>query len=235
MQRVYGLKRDSIAGPVTRSAMSQFRCGCHDSSIASSIQAITVDAKHCRWQKDTITYAISSRFKILGNRRASRDLIHEGFRIYAVLTGLTFKRMSWNRADIRIGAARGPRYGFDGAGSILAWAEMPCSDTDVKLLAAFDLDESWEELNALAIWLHELGHLMGLAHSDDPADLMAPYYNKVITLPQAGDKSRLAWLYKRLLGPPEPPPGIPLGEHEVSGSMVVVPGAVTIRLNLNGA
>ena len=243
MQKVYGLVEDAIAGPVTRRAMGLFRCARPDHAIASGRKALRVDDKHCKWQKKVITYAIGSSFQLAGSRNQSIEILRQGFRIYEPLTGLSFvEHNNWNEADIRIGRARGRRWDFDGPGNVLAWAQMPCADVDVQLLTMFDDSEPWNLKTTgpgvimLAVWLHELGHLLGLDHSDSEFDLMAPYYNPQIIMPQAGDRRRLARVYDLATpqdtgAPDQPVPGLPFGAYNGEASLVLRDdGGVAINL-----
>lgn len=222
MQRTYGLVNDGIAGPLTRHAMGCYRCGCTDR------KALRVDEKHCKWQKREITYALQKRLTLKNNGQSeTARLIRAGFTVYEPLTGLEFTEITdWKSADIRIGKGAGWRYGFDGPGNVLAWAEMPCMDDDVFLYSFFDAAEPWNlqregyGILASAVWQHELGHLLGLDHSEDAVDLMAPIYNPQIIGPQEGDKIRLATVYG-VDQTPRLAPGIPVGTHHVSGMMTV--------------
>ncbi len=117
---------------------------------------------------------------------------------------------------------------------MLAWAELPCEATDVQLLSMFDDQEPWNLSTTgagvimMAVWLHELGHLLGLDHSANAKDLMAPYYNPTVLYPQAGDRARLAKVYGVEAAPAVEPttpvegvPGIPFGVYKIDGTMVL--------------
>lgn len=96
---------------------------------------------------------------------------------------------------------------FDGPGGALA-ATTPSAIT-------FDSAERWELMAAdgaaahpqrsilpddyffklLPVALHEIGHLFGMGHSSEPADVMSPFYNATVKLSD-NDKARIAELLK---------------------------------------
>jgi len=239
MQRVYGLKTDGVAGPITKRAMGLFRCACTDQHLRRrDRQAIQVDEKHCKWEKRELTYAIGKSFRLGSSEDLSRQILRDGFTVYEKLIDLKFTETSdWRTADICIGRGKGARWDFDGPGNVLAWAELPCHATDAQLLSMFDEQEPWNLRTTgpgvimQAVWLHELGHLLGLDHSDSPDDLLAPYYNPQIILPQPGDVARLQKLYGQPQERPDTVAGVPAGEY--SGRIAVrATGEISIKLDI---
>lgn len=105
---------------------------------------------------------------------------------------------------------------FDGTGKVVAHTFYPPPNPEpVAGDMHFDLAENWRigaDIDLFSVTLHELGHALGLGHSDDPGSVMYPYYRKVTQL-QPADISAIRTLYAARTAPGAPenpqPPSIP--------------------------
>ncbi|KAM7338097.1 hypothetical protein ACRRTK_004216 [Alexandromys fortis] len=107
--------------------------------------------------------------------------IAKAFRVWSDVTPLTFSRVFDEEGDIVLAfysGDHGDNNPFDGSSYLLAHAFQPGPGIggDVH----FDLDERWtdtsENFNLFYVTAHELGHSLGLAHSNDIGALMFPSY-----------------------------------------------------------
>ncbi|HET6821707.1 MAG TPA: matrixin family metalloprotease, partial [Anaerolineales bacterium] len=136
------------------------------------------------WDKLDITYVfVNGTNQIEGD--VERDLIRRAFALWADQTALTFTEVTSNAADIVIGWAvrdHGDGDPFDGPGDVLAHASFPNPYDNSQVFLHFDDDERWvdsdtRDVDLLTVAAHEIGHTLGLAHSNDPNALMFPSYS----------------------------------------------------------
>jgi len=104
----------------------------------------------------------------------------------------------------------GDGYPFDGPGGVLAHTFYPAPPNPEPIAGDMHLDDSehWRvgvDTDVFSVALHELGHALGLGHSDNPADVMYPYYRMVTGL-ASGDKTAALTLYAPQDSPQTPPP-----------------------------
>jgi len=76
----------------------------------------------------------------------------------------------------------GDGYPFDGPGGVLAHTFYPAPPNAESIAGDmhFDGSEDWHigaDTDLATVAMHEAGHALGLAHVDDPAALMYPYYS----------------------------------------------------------
>ena len=136
------------------------------------------------WDKQDITYVfVNGTDQLEGN--VERDLIRRAFALWAEQTSLTFTEVTENTADIVIGWATGEHGDgdpFDGPGDVLAHASFPNPYDKSQVFLHFDDDERWvnsdtQNVDMLTVAAHEIGHTLGLAHSDARNALMYPSYS----------------------------------------------------------
>lgn len=188
-QRFYGLKCDGIAGSITKGLMEESRCGVTDIPVSPGGTALGAPfvLRGCKYQRNDLTYAfINGTSDLPGGRE--REIVQQAFRAWEGVANLRFSEVqATQNPDFRIAwrsGNHGDGSGFDGPGNTLAHAFFPppCGGPNAGDMH-FDEAETWIEdpsengILLLQVAIHEIGHLLGLSHSQDNSAIMFAFYS----------------------------------------------------------
>ena len=171
----------------TLELMSRPRCGVPDSPVATGLQVGAFVAQGNRWPGPTVTFSHDGSTPDLSQAQV-RAALRAAFDRWAAVTPLSFAESPSGAGEIRISFASGDhgdgaQNAFDGPSGTLAHCFFPPPNGGP--LAGdchFDEAETWTvgdpvtgiDLDTVA--LHELGHGIGLDHSDVNAAVMFAFY-----------------------------------------------------------
>ncbi|XP_034024662.1 matrix metalloproteinase-20-like [Thalassophryne amazonica] len=176
MQKFFGLAETGHLDSQTLGVMKEPRCGVPD------VENFSFFSQKPKWKKHTITYKIAKYTPDMKREDVENSFL-SAMKMWRDATLLRFIKVNQGKADIVLSFARrthGDFFPFDGPRGVLAHAFQPGEGIggDVH----FDEDETWtagsgkQGYSLLAVAAHELGHSLGLSHSNDPTAIMYPNY-----------------------------------------------------------
>lgn len=187
------LSADGILGNSTLSALLR-KLGCPDTYPDESGIEIPAAAVGIRYQ-----YFIQSLPEV-PTFESSKDILMEAWASWNKVCGVESKLVpAIELANVVVRAKN-----IDGTGPILGQATLgPLGKVNSILELEMDANEPWDESTFRGALCHEIGHLIGLDHDDQPGRLMSAVIQSGIIEPTDDDAARARGLWGN---PPEPGP-----------------------------
>lgn len=173
-----------------------FRCGVPDPA------SNTLLGKK-KWCREHFRYCVAGRDTGELTESQWDGELKLAFDSWSAVTPLTFEQVDeTGEVDLVLSVGKRRREGFGRRGGVLAWAQLPPTrNYDGTLVSKFDSAEHWilpdsEGYGIVfrAVAAHEIGHLLGLSHSNDPDSLMYPYITASVG-PERDDIKKIQRLY----------------------------------------
>jgi len=210
-QRFFHLEPDGVVGEQTRRALVRPRCGVPDLFPINAAASVSGNYEliGCAYTRRHLTYAIQNHPEDL-SPGATQASLATAFGVWAAVADLRFEQVGPDdAADFVIGwhlGDHGDGEPFDALGGPSsnvvghAFFPPPCGGSFAGALH-FDAAETWttdtwgDGLLLLQVAIHEIGHLLGLKHSQEEASIMFPSYEPGKLSLHADDVAAIQALY----------------------------------------
>lgn len=208
-QKAYGLEQTGELNEDTTKILSLKRCGMPDTGL--TLNNVRIDfyrgqrsqSGRIRVRRGVVTFGFGRRTRDVG-RRKQRRAIRRAFKTWGRVLPFRFRKVPVRRATIRVSFTKkrhGDGYPFDGRGGTLAHAFFPCTSSPFCSDVHFDDGERWglnatrRKIDIQTVALHEIGHSLGLGHSNVAAAVMYAFYQGKRRALNPNDISRIRAIY----------------------------------------
>ncbi|MFF0097661.1 matrixin family metalloprotease, partial [Streptomyces canus] len=178
-QEFHGIPATGAFDELTRTMMAEPRCGLPD--LRDGVEFVT----QCAWNRRTLTYAFDTGTNDVAGQQEF-TAVRNAFQTWASVLGFTFTQVATTQnPDILIGwrPANDPDHSM--VGSVIAHADYPpgCGVITNSLPRPLHFDDSehtWVigvavgSLDVESVALHEIGHILGINHTNVPGSVMWP-------------------------------------------------------------
>ena len=203
LQRFANIPETGVMDEQTREFMNSPRCGMPDLGPSDNAKRKRRFSLHgTTWKKQKLSWQLADDSNNSGlTRKQVRDTLRLAFSKWQAVTNLDFYEKDSGEADIMVSFERSShRDGnpFDGRGGDLAHAFYPHNNAGLSGDVHYDNDEyftlgSKRGYDFLWVTVHELGHSLGLTHSNVKEAIMYPKVSK-------GSKGNVDLTYDDIVG-----------------------------------
>ncbi|GAB6028050.1 hypothetical protein CHUAL_002269 [Chamberlinius hualienensis] len=235
VQKIAGLRETGVLDDETAAYIKRPRCGLSDETLVDALNTnnsrstffrrkrYAINRAYVKWEKSILTWRLEKMTRKVPRNLVMNDM-RRAFDLWSKASNLQFNYIDYKpreeEVDIVVSfetSAHGDGYNFDGSGGVLAHAFMPTGsdiagdlhlDEEEKWKTHYDLEKNpGDGMSILWVATHELGHSLGLDHSNDINAIMFPSYTgKSMDIDQLpyDDQAAIKELYRGIrIQPPQ--------------------------------